>query len=119
MSRLFCILLLAAFASIDPELARAANFELEFEGALVSKPRTGESVPVAKFSVYALTALETDTKSGSVFWLVEDAGNGSAWPESFGEIAWKNDQKSGEREPQIHYTHNNLPSPIALPKLLT
>lgn len=118
MSRLFCILLLAAFASIEPELAPAANFELEFEGALISKPRTGESVPVAKFSVYALASLETDTKSGSVFWLVDDAGNGSAWPESFGEIAWKDDQKSGEREPQILYTHNNLPSPIALPKLL-
>jgi hypothetical protein len=118
MFRSFCVLLLAVFASIEPGIALAANLELEFEGLLVSKPRGKEPVPVAKFSVFALTSLDAGEKSGRVFWLVEDDGSGWAWPESFGDLAWKDNQKFGDREPQILYTHNNLPSPVALPKLV-
>ncbi len=59
--------------------------EIRYAGTLSQVARNGAETPAKKFDVYCL-ALKADDGSRKVAFVVDEGGDGWAWPERFGAV---------------------------------
>jgi peroxiredoxin len=108
-STLFALLLTPAIAA---PLDGAA--EVRYAGTLSQVARNGAETPAKKFDVYCLLQ-PAEAGGRKVAFLVDEGGDGWAWPERYGVIEVDATHRPGAgRRPHLLQTHDGTPNPVAL-----